>query len=221
MTLHLTSRPNVFHLHNHPQSLKLSSTSRFSVSLPPIPHRTHFESLILCARRRKKSVGYQRIARFLLKSLSLLSSNLQILPQPLDLVIADLNGLDGGGGGGGGGGGIRFWRGWGRFDGWRRKKNRVPILLFVCLILWVYGFCRISGKEIKSDQVLKVLGVCLFGVSIVKEYKREAKYLVFVFLCLIVSLVFGCKKESFVRLATRFRSCSSILVCKRTSRRRV
>ncbi|KAF8105485.1 hypothetical protein N665_0157s0069 [Sinapis alba] len=217
--LHLCSHLNWFYLIN-PQSPRLSSISPLSVS---IPHRTQVQSLVLCARRRrKKRVGNGRIARLLFKSLSLLSTNLQILPQPLDLVIADLGGVDGGGRGGGGGRG--FWRGWGRFDGWRRKRNRVPILICVCVMLWSYGYCRISGKMIKSDEILKVVGLCLFGVSVVNELKREAaRSLVFVFLCLVASLVFGFKKESLVKLASEVRSScsSSVLLSKRKSRRRV
>ncbi|CAH8353277.1 unnamed protein product [Eruca vesicaria subsp. sativa] len=219
--LHLSPHLNRFHL-IHPQSPRLSSISRVSLSLPSIPHRTQFQSLVLYARRRKKRVtGHGRTARFLFKSLSLLSPHLQILPQPLDLVIADLGGLDGGGGGGGGGRG--FWRGWGRFDGWRKKRNRVPILICVCVVMWIYGYSRVSGKMmIKSDEILKVLGVCLLGISLLKELKREARSLVFVFLCLVASLVFGFKRESFVKLASEVRSCcSSVLLNKRRSRRRV
>lgn len=190
------------------------------MSLPSIPHRTQFQSLVLCARRRKKRSGQGISARFLFKSLSLLSAKLGILPQPLDLIIADLGGgVDGGGGGGGGG------RGWGRFDGWRRKRNRVPILILVCVMLWICGYCRVSGKVIKSDEVLKVLGACVLGISLVKELKREATSLVFVFLCVVAaSLVFGFKNESFfVKLASQVRSCcsSSVLLSKRRSRRRV
>ncbi|CAN7101641.1 unnamed protein product [Brassica rapa subsp. narinosa] len=219
MTLHhLSSHLNWIHL-IHPQSPRLSSISPLSVSLPSIPHRTQFQSLVLCARRRKKRGGHGRIARLMFKSLSLLSTNLQILPQPLDLVIADLGG---GGGGGGGGDGRGLWRGWGRFDGWRRKRNRVPILILVCLVMWIYGYCKVSGKVIKSDEILKVLGVCVLGISLVKELKREARSLLFVFLCLVASLVFGFKKESLVKLASQVRSCSSsLLLSKRRSRRRV
>ncbi|KAJ4900679.1 hypothetical protein Rs2_14630 [Raphanus sativus] len=217
MTLRLSSHFSGFHL-IHPQSPRLSSISPLSVSLPSIPHRTQFQSLVLCARRRKKRAGQGISARrFLFKSLSLLSTKLGILPQPLDLIIADLGGgVDGGCGGGGGGG-----RGWGRFDGWRRKRNRVPILILVCVMLWICGYCKVSGKVIKSDEVLKVLGACLLGISLVKELKREATSLFFVFLCL--SVVFGFKKESFVKLASQVRSCcsSSVLLSKRRSRRRV
>jgi hypothetical protein len=97
----------------------------------------------------------------------------------------------------------------------------VPILVFVCVILWIYGFCKISGIEIKSELVLKVLGLCLFGVTVVKELKREARFLVFGFLCVVASLVFGYKKENFVKLASRVRSCSSVLLGNKRSRRRV
>ncbi|CAN7080306.1 unnamed protein product [Brassica oleracea var. botrytis] len=221
MTLHhLSLHLNGLHL-IHPQSPRLSSISPFSVSLPPIPHRTQFQSLVLCARRRRrKRAGHGRTARLLFKSLSLLSTNLQIPPQPLDLVIADLGGGRGGGGGGGDGRGL--WRGWGRFDGWRRKRNRVPVLILVCLVMWIYGYCKVSGKVIKSDEILKVLGVCVLGLSLVKELKREARSLVFVFLCLVASLVFGFKKESFVKLASEVKSLgSSALLTKRRSRRRV
>lgn len=218
MTLHLTSHISGFRLLN-PQRPTFPSLSRPSASLPSISHRTHFESLVVCARPRKKRVGHQRFAKFLFKSLSLLSPNLQILPPPLDLVIADLGGVDGGGGRGGRGG--WFWKGWGRFDGWRRKRNRVPILIFVCVILWIYGFCKISGKEVKSDEVLKVLGICLFGFTMVKDLKREARFLVFGFLCYIASVALGFKRESFVKLASRIRSCSSLLLSKRRTRRRV
>ncbi|KAL1198044.1 hypothetical protein V5N11_018327 [Cardamine amara subsp. amara] len=212
MTLHhQTSQLNRFHLFN-PQSPRLSSISRVSVSTS---HRTQFQSLVICAKRKKKRVEYRRISRFLFNSLSLLSPNLQILQQPLDLVITELGGVDGGGGG------LGFWRGWGGFDGWRKKSNRVPILVFVCVILWIYGFCKISGKEIKTDQVLKVLWLCLFGVTMVKELKREARFLVFGFLCFIASLVIGFKKENFVKLASVIRSYSSVLFCKRRRRRRV
>ncbi|CAA7024689.1 unnamed protein product [Microthlaspi erraticum] len=218
MTLHLTSHLNGFHLLS-PQYSSFSSLPRVSASLPSISHRTHFESLVVCARRRKKRVGYQNIARFFLKSLTFLPPNLQILPEPLDLVIADLGGVDGGGGGGRGGG---FWRGWGGFGGWRRKRNRIPILIFVCVILWIYGFCKISGKEIKSDEVLKALGICLFGFTMVRDLKREAtRYLVFGFLCFVASLAFGFKRDGFVKLASRIRSRSSVLLSKRRSRRRV
>ncbi|KAJ0253795.1 hypothetical protein HA466_0114160 [Hirschfeldia incana] len=215
--LRLSSHLNGFHLID-PQSPRLSSSiSPVSASLASIPHRTQFQSLVLCARKRKKRAGHRRITRSLFKSLSLLSTNLQILPQPLDLVIADLGGVDGGGGGGGGGRGFwSFWRGWGRFDGWRRKRNRVPILILVCVILWIYGYCKVSGNVLKSDEILKVLGTCLLGISLVKELKREARSLVFVFLCLVASLVFGFKKESFVKLASEVRSCcSSVLLTKR------
>lgn len=206
----------MFHLLYPQQSPTLSSISRVSVS---ISHRTQFQSLVLCAKKGKKRVGYRRITRFLFNSLSLLSPNLQILLQPLDLVIADLGGVDGGGGGGRGG--LGFWRGWGSFDGWRRKRNRVPILVFVCVILWIYGFCKVSGTEIKSEMILKVLGVCLFGVTLVKELKREARFFMFGFLCFVASLVFGFKKEHFVKLVSRVRSCSSVVLCNKRSRRRV
>ncbi|XP_010494009.1 PREDICTED: uncharacterized protein LOC104771213 [Camelina sativa] len=214
--LHLTSNLNGFHLLNPQQSPKLSSISRVSLL---ISHRTQFQSLVLCAKKSNKRVGYRRITRLLFNSLSLLSPILQILPQPLDLVVADLGGVDGGGGGRGGG--LGFWKGWGRFDGWRRKRNRVPILVFVCVILWIYGFCRISRIEIKRELVLKVLGICLFGVTMVKELKREARVLVFGFLFCVASLVLGFKKESFVKLVSRVRSCSSVLLSNKRSRRRV
>ncbi|KAK7837636.1 hypothetical protein CFP56_021047 [Quercus suber] len=66
-----------------------------------------------------------------------MASKLKILPQPLDLVIAEI------GGGDGNGGGFWFWKvfGGGGFDGWRRRRkrnrnlgflayaNQIPVLL--------------------------------------------------------------------------------------------
>ncbi|KAA8545094.1 hypothetical protein F0562_019878 [Nyssa sinensis] len=98
---------------------------------------------IVCARTNRRRSGSQRTTKLLLEAVYFVASNLNILPEPLGLVIREF--------GGGNGGGLRFWKGfgWGDFDGRRRKREqnlRFLGLLMVCGLGVVVDF----GERIRE-----------------------------------------------------------------------
>ncbi|XP_010524881.1 PREDICTED: uncharacterized protein LOC104802806 [Tarenaya hassleriana] len=200
-----------------PQSLKLCSKSRVFLSFSSVLDRTQIESFVVCARsKRRRSSGHQSAARLLLKSLSLLTRNLQILPEPLDFVIAEL------GGGGDGGGGLGFRRGFGGSDGWRRKGKRISLSVFFWTILGFFGLCIISGSK-KGDMILPVLGFLFFSIALAKQLKIRSKDLALGVFCIGASLFVGLKmeKKTFIKLAEEIRSRSSVRTLEKRKNKRV
>lgn len=150
----------------------------FTLSNPIIPPKSPFlwtlvavsnglraQSSIICARKKKRSPGFQRSTKLVLELASLLASNLKILPPPLDLVVEALSGGDGNGGG------SRLWRGFGGggYDGWRGKRKNTSLLigfLFVC------GLALLFVTDFEIDAVCGVLGFALFSVALTQLWQK-------------------------------------------------
>ncbi|XP_038886968.1 uncharacterized protein LOC120077138 [Benincasa hispida] len=151
----------------------------FTLSNPIIPPRSPFlstlvavsdglqaQTSIICARKKKKSPGFQRSTKLMLELASLLVSNLKILPPPLDLVVTELSGGDGNGGG------SRLWRGFGGggYDGWRGKRKKKPLLIG---FLIVCGLVLLFMTDFEIDTVCGVLGFALFSVALIQLWLKS------------------------------------------------
>ncbi|MCD9645179.1 hypothetical protein HAX54_033901 [Datura stramonium] len=113
---------------------------------------------------KERQSGSVRSTKLMLESAYFIASKLKILPEPLDAILREF------GGGNGGGGGFSFGsgHGWGGFDGWRgrrRKKINWGFWVVFFAILGV-GLWLILWKRLEIDVFLGVLGLTLFGFSI-------------------------------------------------------
>ncbi|KAL5783639.1 hypothetical protein ACOSP7_008668 [Xanthoceras sorbifolium] len=190
---------------------------RSSLSLS---RRTHVQKPIICARKNRRRSGFRISRKLMLQLISVFASNLKVLPQPLDLVVAKFSGGDGGrlgflkGFGGGGGG-----RGFGR---WGRGRNRN---LWVLVFLVCFGFLfSLFGRELKSEVYYGVLGLSvLFGANFFKGLKRNVKGLIFGLCCLGILVGLGLRRNEAMKWVDGFRICSPIVEIvggKRKGRRR-
>ena len=173
---------------------------------------------VICARRSKRRNGSQRSTRFILQLITTMASKLKILPQPLDLVIAEI------GGGDGNGGGFWFWKvfGGGGFDGWRRRRKRNRNLLILgFLVICGLGFL-LFGKELQlqSNVLSKVLGFGLIGAVLIQWCEnRGAKDWIFGFCVGGVLMGLGLRMEEMQKWVERVRVCSPIMQVKKMKKK--
>ncbi|KAK4850497.1 hypothetical protein QYF36_007245 [Acer negundo] len=98
--------------------------------------RTHVQKPIICAKKNTRRSGFQRSGKFMLQLMSVFASNLKVLPQPLDLVVAEF--------GGGDGGGLGFLKGFGGGGGFGVEEK------YERLDFWVVLFGFFGGFEIEK-----------------------------------------------------------------------
>lgn len=130
------------------------------VHLDVFPSR---KSIITCARNGSKGFfGSQRSRKTLVKLALFAASNLHyVLPEPLNSVMREFGGGDGGGGWSGGG----SWKGfgWGGFDGRKRRVNKKSgfwfwgFTAFCCLGFWAL----ILGGELELGKDVLLGALCL------------------------------------------------------------
>lgn len=158
-------------------------------------HKTHIQKAIVCAKRTKRRSGYQRSTRLVLQLVSILASNLKILPQPFDLFIEEFNGGDGGGPGfwkGFGGGGFSWWK--------RRRKGNLGFLVSLVILgsLFLY-----SGRGFRSD-----IFVGLFGIILIKGFKKNVQNWIFGLCCFGALMSLRLRREEAMKLIHEFRVCA-------------
>ncbi|XVE62983.1 hypothetical protein DITRI_Ditri06bG0163200 [Diplodiscus trichospermus] len=158
------------------QSFNYSSKSPVFTTSPLLSYKTQIQKSIICARKSKSRYGSERSTKLVLELVSILASNLKILPQPLDLVVQNLVGRDGGGFGF-----LNYFEG-GAFNGRRRPTTRrrygKKILGFLALL----GSCilfLLFGKEITIELLFGVLGFIFFVLALIKEWRKGLKDWIF------------------------------------------
>ncbi|XVF57421.1 hypothetical protein PTKIN_Ptkin06aG0204000 [Pterospermum kingtungense] len=77
------------------QSFSFSSKSPIFTTSPWLSRKTQIPKPTICARKSKRRYGSERSTKLVLELVSILASNLKILPQPLDLVVQNLVAGDG------------------------------------------------------------------------------------------------------------------------------
>ncbi|KAK8633251.1 hypothetical protein V6N13_014099 [Hibiscus sabdariffa] len=93
-----------------------SSKSHIFTAAPLLSRETQIQKPVICARKSRR-YGSKRSADSALELISILASNLNVLPQPLDLVLQHLVAADGG---------LRFLNGFNgvRFYPWKRRRDQ-------------------------------------------------------------------------------------------------
>ncbi|GLT56252.1 hypothetical protein SLA2020_293090 [Shorea laevis] len=178
------------------QSLVFGRKSQFLSTFPVIPYKTQIQKPIICARKNRRRFGSQRWRKLILDLISIAALNLKILPPPLDLVIGELSGGDGGG--------QRFWRSIGRevFGGSRKRRKRNKNLGF-----WVsLGFlilCLLLSKELKIEVVFGILSFGFFCNFLIKERKRGLKDWVSALCCVAVLVGLVYRGEEALKFAKK------------------
>ncbi|XP_044482324.1 uncharacterized protein LOC123208822 [Mangifera indica] len=175
--------------------------------------QNHLLKPITFAKRNKRRSRFQRSGKIMLQLISILVSNLNIIPQPLDIVIEEFSGGDGGGLGllkGLGGGGF----------GWGRKRKTGNLGFLVILGLWGFLFLFYGG-ELKTDVFCGALGFGAFGFALIREFKRNAKALIFGLCSIGVLMGLGLRRELAMKWFDEFRSSPMIsTLAKGKSKRR-
>ncbi|KAK8493174.1 hypothetical protein V6N12_018627 [Hibiscus sabdariffa] len=155
-----------------------SSKSPIFTAAPLLSRKTQIQKPVVCARKSRR-YDSRRSADSALELISILASNLNVLPQPLDLVLQHLVAADGG---------LRFLNGfnWVRFYPWKRRRVRKSsgdkILGFV-VILGSCIACLLLGKELRSDLLFGILGFIFFVFALIKEWRRGFKVWIFGVCC--------------------------------------
>ncbi|EEF49812.1 conserved hypothetical protein [Ricinus communis] len=201
----------------YPQCNSFSFSSKsplfYSWPLVSLSHKTHIPKPVLCARKKRRGSGFQKLKKILPKLASIAASNLKILPEPFNLVIAEFSG---GGGGGDGGGGSWFWRG---FDGWRRKRKNINFWFLGFLIVCGLGKVLL-GKDLKKDAFYGVLALGSSLTILIKGFRKAVKYLVLE-LCFVGALMgLRLKRQDMQQWVQKVRDCTPAFQLARGKRRR-
>ncbi|XVF31310.1 hypothetical protein REPUB_Repub16aG0134800 [Reevesia pubescens] len=190
------------------QSFNFSSKSPIFTTSPLLSHKTQTQNRIICARKSKRKYGSETSTRFMLEMISILASNLKILPQPLDLVVQNLVAGDGEG--------LRFLNGFkgAAFDALRRptttrrRINGKKILGFLAF-LGSFILCLLFAKELNSYLLFGVLGFLFFVVALIKEWKRGFKDWIFGFCFVGILVGFGLRGNEAMKWIKDIRVSSS------------
>ncbi|WCJ43183.1 hypothetical protein M5689_023942 [Euphorbia peplus] len=145
-----------------------------------------------------------------------MASNLKMLPEPFDSIIAEMGGGDGGNSG--------FWKGFGEgnSDGWRRKGGKTS-LVFRVLAIWGLGLI-LFGKDLKNETLLGFL-VLGFFIPILFERLKKGRVKDWVMDVCLVGAVMGWRlnREDLLQWVQKVRvswPLMELVKGKQTSRRR-
>ncbi|KAL8553773.1 hypothetical protein ACS0TY_002165 [Phlomoides rotata] len=183
-TLHLVSDPSFLPTSN--VNTNISQTS-------PINYRIfQVKRTILCAANRRKRFGIAKSGKIMAQSAYIIASRLGILPEPLESLLREF--------GGGNGGRNGFWDGfgWGGFGGGKRRRGMKLGIVGILVICGVVGLWLVMGKELvlDGDAVLGGLGLVLFGLS-AEGWRRGAKDWILGFCCCAFLVGLVLKKDDF------------------------
>lgn len=169
---------------------------------------------MICARTNRNGRDSDRLGKIFLKLIPIIASKAKMLPQPLDLVIQEIVGGDGGRGGGGLG--FQNGYGWGRFDGRRRRKKSD---------FWFYGFWALCGlgllfgMEMKNNVLSWAFGLSPFLIFLIQWRKWrgiQGWILGFFFWGFLLGL--GFKREELKKYVERFSFFPPLAVTRRSCR---
>lgn len=145
---------------------------RNSIWLPNPPRflsliRSH--QSITCAKKSKRRGDFQPSRKLMLELASMAALSLQILPQPLNLLIGEFAQRDGKGIL------LEFLNvlGGRASDGWRRKRQISRNLSWFLLIL-ICGLGLVCRKISEFDLFLRVSCFCLAGLSMIQLWRKKA-----------------------------------------------
>ncbi|XP_031255405.1 uncharacterized protein LOC116113393 [Pistacia vera] len=171
----------------------------------------HLLKPITFAKKSKRRRGFQRSRKFMVQLISILASNLNIIPQPLDIVIEEFIGGDGGG--------LWFLKGlrgggfgWGR----KRKTGNLGVLVILAFLGFLYLF---FGGELKTDVFCGVLGIGSSGFVLIQGLKRNVKALIFGMCCFGSLMGLGWRREEATRWIDEFRSYPMVEILARGKRK--
>ncbi|XP_022747751.1 uncharacterized protein LOC111297315 [Durio zibethinus] len=188
------------------QSFNCSSKSPIFTASPLLSRKTQIQKPIICARKGKSRHGSARSTKFVLELISILASNLKILPQPLDLIVQNLVSGDGRE--------LAFLNGFKGigFNGWRRpttkRRNGKKILGFLAFLGSCF-MCLLFGKELRSELLFGVIGFIFFVFALIKEWRRGHKNWVFGFCCVGIFVGLGLRKNEAMKWIKDIRVSSS------------
>ncbi|XP_050382919.1 uncharacterized protein LOC126799711 [Argentina anserina] len=170
--------------HNLLKSSVFASRSHLFRASLSLSDRTQTQKPIVNSRKNRRANGSVKLQRFLLRLVPIIASSLKLLPQPLDLVLEEI------GGGGGGRGGLGFWKsfGGGGFDGFRSKRKRKLLLLFLFYgVLVSCGYGLLFGGDLESNVLW--FGLCFgaVGVGLVHWWEMRGLFGAFVWGVLVGS----------------------------------
>ncbi|KAK3033147.1 hypothetical protein RJ639_036331 [Escallonia herrerae] len=153
---------------SYPYTSRLFGPKFLLIQYPLLSIQTQIRKSILCAKNGSRRFGFPRSrkSQSILDLAYAIASNLNVIPEPLDSMIREFTG------GNGGGGGLGFWKGfgWGGFDGRRRRKWKLGFLGFV--VVCGLGMWFILGKELEANMLIGFLGLALFLI-LVDGWKRQ------------------------------------------------
>ncbi|GMI65610.1 hypothetical protein HRI_000230300 [Hibiscus trionum] len=201
------------------QNFNYSSKSPVFTASPLFQRKTQIQKPIICARKSKRRPGSRISTNVALELISILASNLKILPPPLDLVLQHLVAADGED--------LGFLNGFngGRFHPWKRrrarKRNGEKILGFL-VILGSCIVCLLIGKELRSDVLFGILGFIFFVFALIKGWRRGFKDWIFGFVCVGILLGLGLMGNGGMKWIKEIRvpSSSSMMEIVRRGKRR-
>ncbi|CAL1399979.1 unnamed protein product [Linum trigynum] len=183
----------------HHGLFEISATIRPS---PLLLSRTQIHLPVICARKAKKGSGHHRVAETLPKLAFSIASKLNLLPEPLGLILAELSTSGDGGGKGGSGSWMGFGgsggSGWGR----RRGKRSSLVLLGLFLVSGVAIVLFSSGK-VDKDLIIGVLTSALVSAILVEGFGRGARDLVLGFCIFGVGVTLGLRRDDLQKLAQK------------------
>lgn len=184
--LHLVSDPSF--LLNSNVKTNISRTQKKLLS--PINYQV--KRTILCAANRRKRFGIAKSGKIMVQSAYIIASRLGILPEPLESLLREF--------GGGNGGRNGFWKGfgWGGFDGGKRRRRIKLGIVGILVICGIVGLWFVMGKELvlDGDALLGGLGLVLFGLS-AEGWRRGAKDWILGFCCCAFLVGLVLKKDDF------------------------
>ncbi|MCL7045665.1 hypothetical protein MKW94_004066 [Papaver nudicaule] len=165
---------------------------------------------IVCARKRKGTIGLGKSGKTLIKSALQIATNLNFFPEPVNLILREGLRSNGGNGGGGFGG---SWNG-GGFDGWRKKKMNLGLLKYlfgVCVLVLLVVY-RKESQGLSDLGIFGILGLFLLSVA-ERDWKRGIKSWGFGFCTCAFLMSLGFKRGEDLQkwVMKNFRTSSPVL----------
>ncbi|KAF9605504.1 hypothetical protein IFM89_017523 [Coptis chinensis] len=218
--MELTSiSPNPFPFQKHPFPTTLKKDSHFLLTASFLESKKR-TSLLVHAQRKKNArrATFRISTKAALECAFFIASSLNIIPEPVNIILKE-------GFGGGNGGGSGFWngfRGGGGFEGWKgRRRSKLWILgLLVMIVVSVFLVVLMLGKDFEGygEMGLGVLGLGLLMV-LERDWKRGVRGWTFGFCSCALMVFFGFKRDELQKLVKGFKVNTTFLDLFRKKRR--